>query len=190
MRLVSHAAYAVKGSSLNSKLLCGLDRILGIDEVLVNLRIRAVILTAHVKEMFHSVLVREQDRVRQQFFWRDGDTSKEPNRYIMNVLILDASSLPNTAIYVMNKNAERFRKAFPRAVIAVQCETYMDDVLTGGRSEDKVINLRRDILFICEEGGLTIAKWQSNSKQVLKSIPSELRAEGSRAVLEGGTWVT
>lgn len=51
--LIFDAASEVKGTSLNSKLLYGLDRMLIIDEVLMNLRIHDIILTGDVNEMFH-----------------------------------------------------------------------------------------------------------------------------------------
>lgn len=184
-RLVFDAASKVKGVSLNSQLLTGVDRLLRIDEVLVNFRLHDVILTGDVNEMFHRVMVRKEDQASQQFLWRDGEFSREPDRYQMNVLIFGASSSPTTAIFVMNKNADRFCSRYPRAVKAIKGETYMDDVLTGGSNEEEVIKLRKDISFICEEGGFTVAKWQSNSNKVLESIPADLCADSTKEVAQG-----
>ena len=52
---------------------------------------------------------------------------------------------------------------------------YVDDVLTGADTVEEAVTLQTQLheLFSC--GGFSLHKWNSNNKEVLQSIPEELK---------------
>lgn len=190
LRLVFDAAAKSAGVSLNDKLFKGPDLIRPITSVLMNFRRHNVVLTGDIADMFHRVRVREEDQVSQRFLWRDGDMSREPDIYQLNRLMFGSTSSPTSAIYVKDKNADRFAEQYPEAVRATKEDMYVDDCLTGADSTDDAIKLRQDLSFINDSGNFHLCKWTSNSPLVLSSIPAELRAEGVKDFEEKATLPT
>lgn len=81
--------------------------------------------------MFHRIFIKEEDRCAQRFLWRDGDMTKEPEVYEMQVMVFGATSSP--AIYIKDRNADLWKNEYREAVKAIQENMYCDDVLCGTR---------------------------------------------------------
>ena len=45
---------------------------------------------ADIREMFHQIVIRSEDRVSQRFLWRDGDNQKDTEEYEMVVMTFGA----------------------------------------------------------------------------------------------------
>ena len=52
---------------------------------------------------------------------------------------------------------------------------YVDDLLTGTNNLDEAIILRSQLNVLLERGGFLLRKWRSNSKDLLATIPEELK---------------
>ncbi|XP_065365551.1 uncharacterized protein LOC135958583 [Calliphora vicina] len=99
IRMVFDAAAKVEGVSLNSKLLKGPQQYKPLPSVLFNFRIGSVAVCGDIKEMFHQVVVAEEDRCSQRFLWRD-DASGPSEVYEMLVMTFGAACSPCIAHYV------------------------------------------------------------------------------------------
>lgn len=53
----------------------------------------------------------------------------------------------------------------------------MDDLLKSLPSEENAVTMAKDLMSICSKGGFTLTQWISNSREVLQSIPGELRSQ-------------
>ena len=84
------AAAKVEGVSLNSQLLKGPQQYKPLPSVLFNFRVGPVAVCGDIKEMFHQVVVAEEDRCSQRFLWRDDD-SGPPEVYEMLVMTFGAA---------------------------------------------------------------------------------------------------
>lgn len=170
VRIVWDAAAFYRGVSLNSLLLTGPDQLNSLLSVLYRFREFRIALTGDIREMFHQVLINEKDQHSQRFLWRDGDSTRSPDEFVMRVMTFGATCSPSSAQFVKNVNAEKFQLRYPRAVECILKEHYVDDLSTSVESEEEAITLAREVRFIHSQAGFEIRNWLSNSNQVLAAI--------------------
>ncbi|XP_049318197.1 uncharacterized protein LOC125780269, partial [Bactrocera dorsalis] len=143
LRIVWDAAAKVSGTSLNDVLLKGPDLLRSLVGVLLRFRERPVAICGDIREMFHQIRVRAEDQVAQQFLWRNGDSSRHPD------------------------------KTLPNAVATIVENTFVDDWLHSMDDEEEMIRLATDVRFIHCEGGFEMRNWLSNSQRVLQALSSK-----------------
>ena len=79
LRLVFDAAAKSNGTSLNDALLFGPDLLKPLVGVLCKFRQKEFGFTGDIAEMFHRVLIRDEDLPAQKFLWSNGDPSRAPD---------------------------------------------------------------------------------------------------------------
>ncbi|XP_053690825.1 uncharacterized protein LOC128739367 [Sabethes cyaneus] len=198
VRLIWDAAAKVDGISLNSMLLKGPDQLTSLPAVLSRFRQYRVGVSADIKEMFHQISIREQDRHSQRFLWRN-NPKETLETFLMDVVTFGSSSSPASAQFVKNKNAEEFATQFPRAVEAIVRNHYVDDFLDSFEDDKQAARVSNETRFIHHQGGFQLRNWLSNSADVLREMKEEdpqdskslclKPTEGSDRVL-GMLWLT
>lgn len=171
VRIVWDAAATIFGVSLNSALLKGPDQLCSLFAILLQFREHKIGLTGDIREMFHQIKIREQDRSCQRFFWNNG--AGETAVYEMCIMTFGACCSPSTAQYVKNLNAERFCGQYPEAVDAIIKRHYVDDMLVSVETEEEAIRTAQQVKYIHSQGGFEIRNWISNSPAVLQSLGEE-----------------
>ncbi|XP_062541787.1 uncharacterized protein LOC134209767 [Armigeres subalbatus] len=169
VRLIWDAAARVDGISLNSMLLKGPDQLTSLPAVVSRFRQFKVGISADIKEMFHQLLIREQDRHSQRFLYRSNPL-KPFDIYLMNVATFGSTCSPASAQYVKNKNAEEFADLFPRAVEGIIENHYVDDFLDSFESEEEAERVSQEVRSIHLKGGFQLRNWMSNSADVLREM--------------------
>lgn len=170
VRIVWDAAAKVKGISLNSLLLTGPDLLSPLIDILRRFRERKIAISGDIVEMFHQIQIKEDDQHYQRFLWRDGDSSKEPEVYVMQVMTFGSTCSPSSAQYIKNLNASEFADKFQRAAFAITENHHVDDLLDSVDTVEEAIQLINDVRYIHEQGGFKIRNFLSNSKEVLAGI--------------------
>ncbi|XP_070066971.1 uncharacterized protein [Drosophila virilis] len=168
-RLVWDAAAKVSGMSLNDCLLECPDTLASLMGVLIHFRERPI----EVREIFYQVKVRLEDQPAHKFLWRDGDSSRFPETYVMQVMTFGASCSPALANYVKNRNAERLVADHPDAVKAICKNTFVDDWLQLVDTGADMIQLAETVKRIHTSGGFEMRRWTSNSKQVIQALKDD-----------------
>ncbi|XP_058827379.1 uncharacterized protein LOC131687319 [Topomyia yanbarensis] len=176
LRIVWDAAASVRGVSLNSVLMTGPDQLTSLASVLLRFREHRVAVGGDVREMFHQVLVKDEDQYSQRFLWRNTE-SDEPDVYVMQVMTFGASCSPSCAQYVKNHNALQFSERFPDAAAAIVKGHYVDDLLISVETQEDAIRLAKEVQFIHANAGFEMHQWISNSKQVLCALQNAPTAE-------------
>ena len=179
LRIVFDCASKYQGSSLNDRLLQGPNLTNSLVGTLIRFRENDIAIMGDIDSMFHQVRVPKEDASFLRFlWWKDGDTKQQPVEYQMNVHLFGATSSPSCVNYALRCTAENGRNLFDDEVIeTVLRNFYMDDCLKSVASVDKAIKLVSDIQRLLNQGGFHIAKWISNSRDVIKSVPIEARSK-------------
>ncbi|XP_055645639.1 uncharacterized protein LOC129782532 [Toxorhynchites rutilus septentrionalis] len=183
LRIVWDAAASVKGVSLNSVLLKGPDLLQSLPTVLCRFRQKEVAINADIKEMFHQVLIRSEDRQALRFLWRN-QPSEAVQVFVMNVAIFGSTCSPCSAQFVKNLNASEHSTEFPRAATAVIENHYVDDYLDSVDTAEEAVQLADEVKTIHERGGFELRHWLSNAPEVLERIGEE-SSESSKNFVMG-----
>lgn len=170
VRIVWDAAAKSNGLSLNCVLLKGPDLLSSLPAILFRFRQKSVALSGDIQEMFHQIYIRQEDKHAQRFLWRGHDTAKEPDVYVMNVMIFGAACAPSISQYIKNFNASKFKNEFPEAAVAIIRDHYVDDFLPSVDTAEEAMQLALNIKNIHQQGGFRIRNWCSNSTKVLCAL--------------------
>lgn len=176
-RLVMDAKAKSYGVSLNDLLLKGPDFVPRLLHVLWRARLHKVGFMADIAEMFHQVVIREQDRCSQRILFRGMNRDKQPDVYEMNVMIFGAVSSPSQAQFVKNQNAERLEVKYPGILRAIRDQHYVDDYVDYATTVEEANTRINNVIEAHMEGGFKLLKFLSNSPEVIAKIPQELRGE-------------
>ena len=106
--------------------------------------------------------------------WRT-DPNERIKDYQLTTVTYGTSAAPYLAIKTLQKLAQDDEKIFPEASKVLLSDFYVDDLISGGDSEEEVIHLKNDLCYLLKRGGFRLRKWTSNSIKVLESISKEDR---------------
>ena len=173
IRVVFDCSAKYHGISLNDVLLQGPNLTNNLTGVLIKFRQDRIAILGDIEKMFYQVNVSKCDRDCLRFYWwPDGELMSDPVVYRMTVHIFGAASSPSCANFALQQTIQDHGHEFDISVVeAAQNNFYVDDFLCSVSSEDKAINMIRDISSLCEKGGFRLTKWLSNSRTVLQAVP-------------------
>ena len=141
VRIVWDAAARVDGVSLNDLLMSGPDLNEPLILVLLRFRQGPFAVVGDIREMFHQILAREEDRAAMRFLWgKDGKTEE----FEMCVMSFGATCSPAIAQYVKNRNAEEFQaessaEYLCRRLVSQRLEPQRTHHVGQGRSNHKQV---------------------------------------------------
>ena len=173
LRVVFDGSAKFKGESLNEELLTGPDMMNSLIGILLRFRQESIAVAGDIEKMFHQFKVREEDRDFLRFIWFDGDG--EVVNYRMTVHLFGAASSPGCATFALRKIADDHSDISTDAATFIKRNFYVDDGLTSLDNEEDAIKLVENARKICEQGGLRLHKFVSNSQKVIDSIPESER---------------
>ncbi|XP_055603880.1 uncharacterized protein LOC129752114 [Uranotaenia lowii] len=150
LRLIWDASSKVRNVSFNSMVLKGPDLLTSLPAILFRFRSRKVAICGDLKEMFHQIKIRKEDRSAQRFLWRENPSAK-PEVYTMDVATFGSACSPCSAQYIKNRNANDYKEEFPEAAEAIINGHYVDDYLDSKDSEQEIISLINDIRFVHQQ---------------------------------------
>ncbi|XP_035898309.1 uncharacterized protein LOC118505923 isoform X1 [Anopheles stephensi] len=169
VRVVWDAAATVKGVSLNTELLKGPDLLVPLMQVITGFREKRIAFGGDLREMFHQIQIRSEDKQSQRFVFR-----KSPNEpfgiYVMDVATFGATCSPCTAQFVKNRNACEYQDQFPQAAEAIIKRHYVDDYFDSTDTVEKALKLAKEVTLVHRKGGFEIRNWVSNSKEFLEQL--------------------
>ena len=189
VRIVFNSAQVYKGVSLNSYLAKGPDSyrntLLGI---LLRWREEAVPIVGDIRKMFHSVYINPLEQHCHRFLWRDLDTSRDPDVYVILTVTMGDKPAPAIATEALFMTADLFVETHPRAAKFIHESSYVDDLIDSLQTSIERDALVRDTEYVLSQGGFTVKCWLSSGQHnELKGTELKQTAEGHTGVL-GVSW--
>ncbi|KAK3524723.1 hypothetical protein QTP86_001368 [Hemibagrus guttatus] len=180
IRVVFDSSVQKQGISLNDVLLSGPDLNNSLLGVLLRFRRELVAVTADIEQMFHSFIVKEEDRDFLHFLWfKENDTRKEIIEYCMRAHVFGNSPSPAVAIYGLRQAAAYDEKEYGSdAKHFVEREFYVDDGLLSTPTAAEAIDLLTRTKEMLATLNLRLHKFASNSKEVMDAFPIKDHAKG------------
>ena len=180
IRVVFDCAAEYQNESLNKHLLQGPDLTNNLTGVLCRFRQEPIAFMCDIEGMFHQVKVKEEYRDLLRFlWWEDGDLTKEPKEYRMTVHLFGATSSPGCANFALKSTANDFEEEFgASAADFLRNDFYVDDGLKSVPLVDEAVKLIASVKQMCSRGSFRLHKFVSNSKEVIRRIPEQDRADG------------
>ena len=187
VRVVFDCAAKYAGYSLNDQLLSGPDFLNNLIGVLTRFRFEKIAVAGDIEQMFHQVFVDPKDRNYLRFlWWPEGDLTKQPEVYHMNVHLFGATSSPSCAQFSLLQSAEDQQDEFDKDVRSLIVNNfYMDDCLFTAPTVQQAIYLRTQVSSLLKNRGFRLTKFLSNNKDLLQSIPEEDRAKSKTTENDG-----
>ena len=184
-RIVFDCAASHLGTSLNNRVLSGPDYTNSLVGVLVRFREREVAFMTDVEAMFHQVRTTADDRdVLRFLWWPNGDLGTRPSVYRMKVHLFGGTWSPSVCIYALNRTARDFGESYDDETRSTVLRNfYVDDCLKSVDTSQQAVKIALELRELLKKGGFRLAKWASNSKELLECLPAEDRSAGSTAAV-------
>lgn len=161
-----------KNISLNDVQLVGEKLQRDLNEIVMRCRRHKIAISADIKMMYRQVKIIPEHWNLQRIFWRE-DTMQPIKEYCIIRVIYGMASAPHSSIRAMMEGSKSFSTQYPEAVHAINNDFYVDDVLTGAKTENEAIKLAKDLKFVLEQYGFPLRKWRSNSKFLVQELEGE-----------------
>ena len=112
--IVFNSSANFHGHVLNEYYAKGPDMVNNLLGMLMRFREERVAFVGDISKMFHSIEIPLTDQMTNRFLWRDLDTSKEPDTYVITAVNMGDRSSATIAIVALRKAAEMSMAEFPR----------------------------------------------------------------------------
>ena len=189
VRIVFNSAQVYKGVSLNSFLAKGPDSYRNsVLSILLRWREEAVPLVGDIRKMFHSVHINPLEQHCHRFLWRDLDTSRDPDVYVILRVTMGDKPAPAIATEALFMTAEMHKDIYPRACQFILESSYVDDLIDSVTSMQCAEELAKDTEEVLAKGGFHVKCWQSTgTSETLQGGELKESADGCVGVL-GVSW--
>ena len=168
------SAKTLNGNSLNDCLLVGPT----IQDTLVNIihRFRRfpVAFTADIAKMYRQIQIHPSERKFQHILWREAE-NKPIDEFELNTVTYGTACAPYLAVKCLQTLAQENLPKYPIGAAVALENFYVDDAMHSVETVDEAVTTQIQLRELCTSGGFELRKWTSNSKQLLNSIPENLR---------------
>ena len=122
--------------------------------------------------MYYSVKLKPGlDFHTHRFLWRDLDTEKAPDTYVLTSPSFGDRPAGTIAAVALRKTAEMGSKRYPKAAAVVLENTYVDDMLESFEKEEEARQCAKEISTLLASGGFFIKEWVFSSEQDNENNP-------------------
>ena len=175
VRIVFNSSARYMGHMLNDYWAKGphlLNDLLG---VLIRFRENDIAMIGDIKEMYHTVKIKTIEQHTHRFLWRDMDTDRPPDTYVIQRVSFGDKPSGTIATVALRKTAEMGTDKYPKAAQVIKEDTYMDDIIESVPTKEKATKLAKDIEALLHEGNFKMKEWifTHDRTDLLKAIPND-----------------
>ena len=151
-RIVFNTSFGFQNHILNEYWAKGPKLLNNLIGILLRFREGKVAVTCDIKKMYHAVKIGLLDQLTYRFLWRDYETQRTPDTYVMTSVSFGDRPPGNIAITDLRKTAEMGKDEFAVAEQVVIKNTYMDDIIDSFDIHKKVEEITYDIDKLIRRG--------------------------------------
>lgn len=162
------SATASSGLSLNDILLRGPKVQPDLIKIIWRFRVHNIVITADVAKMYRQVLVSSEDCNLQRILFR-ASPDEALQEYKLNTITYGTKSASYLATRCLYQVSLDCHDSLVKRIITQ--DFYVDDLLSGGRSEDECFEIHQRLQSILNQFGFPLKKWRSSSRSLINRIP-------------------
>ncbi|XP_054259330.1 uncharacterized protein LOC128984071 [Macrosteles quadrilineatus] len=114
--------------------------------------------------------VHSEDQKFHYILWHTRP-DQPPSTFRLTTVTYGVNCSPYLAIRTLHQLANDEGDSFPEAAEILRTQTFVDDVISGGDSEEEALRLQRQLIALLARGGFEQRKWTSNSSRLLLDLP-------------------
>ena len=171
VRIVFNSSAKYMGHVLNEYWAKGPDLLNNILAVLLRFREHEVAFIGDIKKMYHTVATNALDQHTHRFLWRDMETTREPDIYVIQRVSFGDKPSGAIATVALRKTAEMGKDQFPEASQVILNNTYMDDIIESVTNREKAKQITDDIEKLLNKGGFKLKEWTYSEDRSSKHEP-------------------
>ena len=128
--------------------------------ILLRFREERYAMIGDIRKMYHTVKLKEGiDQHTHRFLWRDCDTTKVPDVFVLTTVTFGDRPAGTIAAVALKKTAEMHKDEHPIAANIIQTNTYVDDIADSFETKNET-NLRaQEVSDVLKSGGFHIKEW-------------------------------
>lgn len=159
MRIVFNSSASYMGQKLNDFWAKGpniLNNLLG---VLFRFRQEKIAIAGDISKMYHTIKISTLDQHTHRFLWRDMDSNRQPDHYVLNSVTFGDRPSGVIATLALRQTVNIFGSDFPEVEDMIMNNTYVDDILHSTDDIDRALRLIRDTEEILSHGRFHVKYW-------------------------------
>ena len=170
LRIVYDASCKSNGTSLNDCLYTGPT--LSQKNIVLRFRTHRVAFAGDIKKAFLNVSVAEEDRDVLRFLWVDDVTKESPEVVVLRFarVVFGVSSSPFLLNATVKHHIERYEEEDSEFVETFLRSIYVDDLSTGGDTEEEAYQMYMKSKLRLAEGGFNLRKFVTHSAELRNRI--------------------
>jgi hypothetical protein len=153
--------------------------------VLLRWREEQVAVVGDIRKMFHSVKLEVLEQHCHRFLWRDLDSSRSPDVYVMLRVNMGDTPAPAICTEALYKTAYKFGANNPRAAAMITKSSYVDDLVDSFSDRDLAQVVANETEQILAQGSFFIKCWLFSGDAV---TDSHLKGGGQVTRVLGVDW--
>ena len=128
----------------------------------------------------------EGDQHVHRFLWRDLQTAREPDHYVLTAVPFGDRPSGTIAMTALHTIAKMHDCEHPDAANAIINNTYVDDLIHSCSNDREALSLAIEIQDILAQASFKIKHWVMSSQ--VKDIPSQIQVSRSKQKVLGVLW--
>ena len=166
VRIVFNSSQCHHGVSLNSCLAKGPDAYINnLVGILLRWREEQVAFVGDLKKMFNSIYLKSLEQHCHRFLWRDMNTEREPDIYVMERVNMGDSPAPAISTEAVYQTATLFEDESPEAAELLRKSSYVDDLIDSQPTKPGALKLAQNTENMLHKGGFVLKCWQFSGEE-------------------------
>lgn len=161
------SAITTSGLSLNDIQMIGPNVQDDLLSILIRFRQHKFVISGDIEKMYRAIEINPVQRPLQQILFRS-DPSQPIKTYTLNTVTYGTASAPYLATKCLSTLANTVSNVSIKEPLSH--DFYVDDYLSGGATEEEVIEKTKGIISVLSSAKFNLRKFQSNSPHILKAI--------------------